>query len=368
MIRASWQAYTLHFRQPAGTSRGYLRRRETFFLRLEAEDGTTGWGECAPIPGLSPDHRPELAAMLDRLCAALNRGQPVTELTEPVEKLEEELGLAQWPALRFALETAWLDLARGGRQRLFDTPFTQGQAALPIHGLIWMDSPEGLLAQVDAKVAQGFRVIKMKVGALDFATERQVLAEIRRRHPAEEVELRLDANGAFSPEEALARLEALAPFQIRFLEQPIRPGQWRALAALCARSPVPIALDEELIGHVSEGERQALLAQIRPQHLVLKPTLLGGLAPAHSWIRLAQEQGIDWWINSALESNLGLSVLAQWTSHLEAGQALDPGQGRVHGLGTGRLFTNNLPGPIRLQGTGLVMEPGGEWDFSLVSG
>ncbi len=355
MIRASWHPYTLRFRQPAGTSRGTLRTREVFFLHLESEDGAVGWGECAPVPGLSLDHRPELPGMLDRLCTALNRG-------ESPEEWVEALGLVPWPALRFALETARLDLSTGGRQRLYSTPFTQGEACLPIHGLIWMDSPEGLLVQVERKVAQGFRVIKMKVGALDFATERQVLQEIRRRYPTEQVELRLDANGAFAPDEALARLEALAPFQVRFLEQPIRPGQWEALAGICAHSPVPIALDEELIGHATEEERQALLAQVRPQHLVLKPTLLGGLAAAESWIRLAQERGIGWWINSAMESNLGLSVLAQWTSHVEKSPE------RVHGLGTGQLFTNNLPGPIHLEGTGLSMDPEGAWDFSAVTG
>ena len=355
MIRASWHPYTLHFRQPAGTSRGVLRQRETFFLRLEDENGATGWGECAPVPGLSPDHRAELPQMLERLCTALNQGRSP-------EEVAGELELARWPALGFALETARLDLATGGRQRLFATPFTRGEAALPIHGLIWMDSPEGLVAQVARKVAQGFRVIKMKVGALDFATERQVLAEIRRRYPAEQVELRLDANGAFAPDEALARLKELAPFQVRFLEQPIKPGQWDALAEICARSPVPIALDEELIGHVTDQARQALLERVRPQHLVLKPTLLGGLAPTESWIRLAQERGIGWWINSALESNLGLGVLAQWTSHVAESPA------RVHGLGTGRLFVDNLPGPICLEGTGLVMDPAGEWDFSAVTG
>lgn len=343
---ASWRLYTLKFKRPAGTSRGTLRSKSTYFLRLARRSAPEipGWGECSPVPRLSLDDRPELAATLDAVCHQLNRGAAVADLD-----------LSDWPGVAFALETALLDLANGGRQQFFDTAFTRGEAALPIHGLIWMDQPPGLLQQVDAKIREGFRVIKMKVGALDFETECQVLAEIRRRYPAGDVELRLDANGAFTPENALDRLNRLAQYDIRFLEQPIKPGQWEILADLCRRSPIPIALDEELISQRTEAGRRALLDRVRPGHIVLKPTLLGGLAAAESWISLAKERGIGWWINSALESNVGLNVLAQWTSA--------QGDGRVHGLGTGRLFTNNIPGPIHLDGPGLRMDVTIRWNF-----
>ena len=263
--------------------------------------------------------------------------------------------LSDLPSVAFGLETARLDLAGGGRQRLFDTPFSRGQAALPTHGLIWMDTPAGMLAQIEGKIASGCRVIKLKVGALPFEQELALLAELRRRRPPADVELRLDANGAWTAEEARERLARLAEFTPTFLEQPIAPGQPQAMAALCASSPVPIALDEELI-HATDPA--ALLATIRPQHIVLKPSLLGGLAACQGWIDAAGRLGApcEWWINSLLESSIGLNAIAQWSSSL--------GDGRVHGLGTGQLFADNIPSPLRLEGCGLRLAADAGWDLA----
>lgn len=325
--------YTLYFRRPAATSRGALRVREVVYLRAE-RDGVVGWGECGVVPGLSRDDRSNYVDAVTAVCDQINRG------ADPAE-----LDLAALPSVAFGLEIALLDLATGGRQRLFDTPFSRGEAALPTHGLIWMDTPAAMMAQIDAKLAHGCRVIKLKVGALPFEEDLALLSVLRSRWPAGEVELRLDANGAWTPVEARARLDALASRDVAFLEQPIRAGQPQEMAALCAATPIPLALDEELI-HAADPVR--LLETIRPQHIVLKPSLLGGLATCEQWIAAAERPGIQWWINSLLESNVGLNAIAQWTSALD--------DGRVHGLGTGQLFSNNVSSPLRLEGCGLRID------------
>ena len=330
---ASFSPHTLRFRTPAGTSRGVLREKTVYFLRLHA-DGRTGTGECAPWRGLSLDATPDFESHLAAVCRRISAGEHPADIRLP-----------HLPALQFGLEMAWLDWRNGGTGILFDTPFTRGETTLPTHGLIWMDSPDGLHRQIAAKIAAGFTVIKMKIGAIDFADELAVLADIRREYPAKRIALRLDANGAFSPADAPEKLAALAQFDIEFLEQPIRPGQWDALAKLCAASPVPIALDEELIGQNTPAERRRLLDAIRPPGIVLKPALLGGFAACDDWIAAATERGIRWWANSALESNVGLSAICQWVS----ARAPD----RVHGLGTGKLYENNVAGNVRLVGSHL---------------
>jgi O-succinylbenzoate synthase len=344
MLHLSLHSYTLRFARPARTSRGALTTREVWFVRAwdDAEPAVVGWGEAGPVPGLSRDDRPDFAAACAAHIAAINAG------AHPLL-----LDLDDLPAFAFGLETALFDLYSGGRQQLWPTPFSRGEVGLPTHGLIWMDDPAGMLAQIEAKIAAGFGVIKLKVGALPFAEEVALLAEVRRRHP--EIELRLDANGAFAAEEALGKLEQLAPLGIAFLEQPIQPGQWDTLAEICRRSPIPIALDEELIACSDPAARRRLLDTVRPQHLILKPTLLGGLVACEAWAADAIERGIQWWANSLLESNIGLNAICQWTAKL--------GGARVHGLGTGRLFTNNTPAPLQLAGSRLVIDPGGVWEF-----
>jgi o-succinylbenzoate synthase len=338
--------YTLHFKRPAQTSRGLLSSREVVFLRAE-RDGVAGWGECGPVPGLSRDERPDYLAVVGDLCAQINRGEELAEAE-----------LDALPSFAFGLETALRDLATGGRQRLFDAPFTRGEAAQTTHGLIWTDTADGMLRQVEDKVEQGCRVIKMKVGGLRFADELHLLGAFRRRLPAPACELRLDANGAWpSVELALARLHDLARFEPAFVEQPLPPGFSSTTAEVCAKSPVPIALDEELISVGHADERRSLLRSLRPQHLILKPSLLGGLAACQAWIADAEALGIQWWINSLLESNVGLNAIVQWTAA--------HGSDRVHGLGTGQLFANNIPSPLRLDGCGLRLD-GAVWDFSLL--
>ncbi len=332
--------FTLHFKRPAATSRGALRVREVVFLRAE-RDGVAGWGECGVVPGLSRDDHPDYVDAVASICDQINHGADLAELD-----------LSHLPSVAFGLETALLDLTGGGRQRLFDTPFSRGEAALPTHGLIWMDTPTGLMAQIETKIASGCQVIKLKVGALPFDEELALLRGIRQRWPAGAVELRLDANGAWTLDEALRRLDALAGLAVAFLEQPIRPGQPEEMAALCVASPIPIALDEELI---AAPDPLALLETIRPQHIVLKPSLLGGLAICQRWIAAAEGLGVQWWINSLLESNVGLNAIAQWASAFD--------DGRVHGLGTGQLFSNNVPSPLRLDGCGLRIDPEVGWDL-----
>ena len=327
MLHLTPEPRTLHFKRPAATSRGLLYTREIVLLRAE-RDGVVGWGECGAAPGLSLDDTNDYVEQVARLCAEVNAG------ARP-----DELDLARWPSVAFGLETALLDLARGGHGLLFDTPFARGEAGLPTHGLIWMDTPAGLLRQIESKLAAGHRVLKLKVAARALADELAVLAHVRERWPADVVELRLDANGGWRVDEAWAALEALAAYDIAWLEQPIAAGQPDALAELCAASPIPLALDEELIG---ADDPAALLRYIQPQHVVLKPSLLGGLAACQRWIDAASALGIGWWINSLLESNVGLNAIAQWTSSL-------PGA-RIHGIGTGQLFDANLPPPLGMRG------------------
>ena len=306
-----------------------------------------GWGECGPMPKLSIDDRPDFAEQVQPICTQINTGAG-----------PEQLDLSHLPSLAFGLETALCDLQMGGQQQLFNTNFSRGAAALATHGLIWMDTVDGILQQVAQKITQGFQVIKLKVGALPFGEECALLAAIRRQYPAEQITLRLDANGAFAPADALEKLNQLAAFDIHFLEQPIRAGQWPQMAEICAQSPIPIALDEELIGVHTAATRRALLETIRPQHLIIKPLLLGGFAASEQWIRLAEAAGGEWWINSLLESNIGLNALCQWTSALDST--------RVHGLGTGQLFTNNIPSPLQLAGSQLQLNPADKWDFTCI--
>ena len=348
MLQITAHPYTLDFKRPAATSRGALQTRDVVFLRATDTDrpGITGWGECGPLPGLSIDDRPDFQAQVKDICQQINAGHAPAMLE-----------LAEWPSLAFGLEMALLDLQTGGRQRLFDTPFSHGAAALATHGLIWMDTPAKVVEQIERKLEQGFRVIKLKVGALPLPEECAILGAIRQNYGVDQVTLRLDANGAFTPSTALPTLQQLAQFDVHFLEQPIKPGQWPALAEICALSPIPIALDEELIG-IQPDQQGMLLETIRPQHLIIKPGLLGGFSASESWIKLAENYDSGWWINSMLESNIGLNAICQWTSALDTG--------RVHGLGTGQLFVNNIPAPLRLNGPRLEVAMDDRWDFSCI--
>lgn len=352
MLRLSLSPYSLQFAKPAATSRGALIERQILLLRAwdTGDPAVVGWGECGPIPGLSRDDIPDFAEEAAAICGAINAGYTPTQAD-----------LAHLPSFAFGLDTALRDLAGGGSHVLWDTAFTRCESTLPTHGLIWMDSPEGLLQQIEAKIAAGFAVIKMKVGALPLARELELLTIIRASYPPKQIELRLDANGALDPATALAALEQFARFDIAFLEQPIAAGQWPLTAELCRYSPIPIALDEELIPVADAETRCALLDTIRPQHLVVKPALLGGFTAAEDWIADAEARGIQWWTNSLLESNIGLSAICQWTAALSD----RPSSERIHGIGTGGLFTNNFPSPVRLAGSRLIYDRELSWNLPL---
>ena len=311
-----------------GTSRGVLHERETYIIGLKEGD-LFGLGECAPVPGLSMDAVSGLEEKLEQVCGALSTGAT-----------QAELDLADWPAIRFGVESAFLDVERCGRQRIFDTPFTTGKSSIPSNGLIIMSEVPDMLRQVEEKVAAGFKCIKLKVGALGFDTECDLLREIRREFPADQIELRLDANGAFTPDSALDKIERLAEFGVHSLEQPIKAGQWQAMAQICRMSGIPIALDEELIGINSPAAKKDLLHTIQPHYLILKPTLLGGLAATQDWLDVAAATNTGYWITSIMESNIGHNILCQWTSTLDTNMA--------QGLGSGQLYRWNFGSPVRL--------------------
>lgn len=341
-MKASFKKYTLQFKQPSGTSRGVYRTREVWYIFLD--DGThTGIGECAPLPDLSIESPQAMGRKLLQVC------EQISYFTSNLQELHN------WPSIRFGLETAMLDLQNGGKQLLYPSAFTRGEKEIPINGLIWMGTPEFMKQQICTKLEAGFRCIKMKIGAIDFDTEFNLLKEIRKEFSPEQITLRVDANGAYSYDQALENLKRLSELQLHSIEQPIQAGRWEEMARLCELSPVPIALDEELIGVISLKEQQQMVQQIHPAYLILKPSLHGGLSGCQGWIDLAHEQGIGWWITSALESNIGLNAIAQWTFQL--------GISTEQGLGTGQLFTNNIASPLQIKGDRLWYDPNYAWQL-----
>ena len=320
---------TLHFKQPAGTSRGVYTTRKIWLVHL-FDGQREGIGECAPLPDLSCDARLDYAEVLERFCAS--QGDcPLCEALRP------------YPSMLFGLETALLNLQHG--DRLFDTAFSRGEVGIPINGLVWMGNYDEMLQRMESKLEQGYRCVKLKIGAIDFEQELDLIKKIRERFSFHEVELRVDANGAFKFEEALYKLELLSQYNIHSIEQPIKAGQWAYMAELCRESPLPIALDEELIG-VNDPEMKAhMLNIIKPRYIILKPSLHGGMMGCREWIQIAKEQGISSWITSALESNIGLNAIAQFASDVYGDNIRMP-----QGLGTGQLFTDNIPMPLEIRG------------------
>lgn len=331
MYRIHIEPRTLHFKQPAGTSRGVYTTRRVWYLHLtsDSQPGREGIGECAPLPNLSCDDLPHYEQLLSSLC------QEAAQSGIDYERLRP------YPSILFGLETAFRHFERGTAS-LWDTPFSRGEQGIPINGLIWMGSYTQMLAQIEAKMQAGFRCIKLKIGAIHFEEELSLLKIIRRHFSAKEIELRVDANGAFSPAEALEKLKRLSELDLHSIEQPIRAGQWDSMARLSQLSPLPIALDEELIGVHSTSRKKELLETIHPQYIILKPSLHGGLRGSQEWIAAASQLGIGWWITSALESNIGLNAIAQWCATLH-----NP---LPQGLGTGALFTDNIPMPLEVRG------------------
>ena len=324
----SIQEKLLHFKQPAGTSRGVYTTRKIWLLTVE-HDGRTAIGECAPLPQLSCDDIPDYEAVLRRFC-------DIIEATGSIPYDE----MRNYPSMLFGVETALAQLSRTDGL-LYDTPFSHGEEGIPINGLVWMGTHDEMLSRLKEKLALGFRCVKLKIGAIDFAKELDLIQHIRKHFSREEVELRVDANGGFTPDVALERLQELARYDIHSIEQPIMAHQWSEMAQLCQLSPLPIALDEELIGVNSTDEKIRLLDTIKPQYIILKPSLHGGVAGTREWIALANERGIGSWITSALESNIGLNAIAQRAADIYGPQITMP-----NGLGTGMLFTDNIPMPL----------------------
>lgn len=331
----------LHFKQPAGTSRGVYTTRKIWLVHL-SEGDKTGVGECAPLPDLSCDALPDetYEAKLHQFCQALCE----------TGELDDD-ALRPYPSMRFGLETALLSLLTSHFPLLFDTPFSRGEEGIPINGLVWMGNYDEMLQRMEEKLEKGFRCVKLKIGAIDFDQELDLVKRIRDRFSFHEVELRLDANGAFKYEEALYKLELLSQYAIHSIEQPIRQGQWAYMAELCRESPLPIALDEELIGVNDPEMKGHMLNIIKPRYIILKPSLHGGMMGCREWIETARQQGIGSWITSALESNIGLNAIAQFASDVYGPHIRMP-----QGLGTGQLFTDNIPMPLEIRGDMLFFD------------
>ena len=333
-MKASFFPYRLEFKQASGTSRGILKTKETWFIKIEDEHAT-GFGECGMFRGLSCDDRPDFESKLKWVCHHIDLG---------LEQLLIEL--IDFPSIQFGLEMAFLDLLSDSSNVLFPSKFTSGKASIPINGLIWMGDEQFMKSQIRSKIDAGFDCLKIKIGAIDFDTELSLIKAIRKEYDVDTIELRVDANGAFSTLEAMEKLKRLSEFNLHSIEQPIRQGQYDAMAELCAQSPLPIALDEELIGIHDVTKRSLLLQTINPQYIIIKPTLVGGFSGSQSWIDLAEKQSVDWWITSALESNIGLNAIAQWTYQLNVN--------RPQGLGTGALYTNNIEAPLKIYNGRLI--------------
>ena len=325
-MKLSWAHYRLDFKFEAKTSRSTMRSKDTWFIRIYDElTHNVSIGEAAYFEGLSPETREEFINELNRVCRTSDLGSHLS-------------------SVRFGIETALRNLLPR-----IDNDFTRGKAGIPINGLIWMGDRQLMMQRIDEKVKDGFKVLKLKIGGIDFEEEISLLRYIRKKYPNDCLEIRLDANGSFTPLSAPTKLERLAQFGIHSIEQPIKPGQIHEMAKLCANSPIPIALDEELIGYRPFHEKVLLIKEINPQFLVLKPSLCGGLSGANEWVDLAKAHEIGWWATSALESNVGLQALALWTY----GKKVELPQG----LGTGQIYSNNIPSALELVGDSLFLNP-----------
>ena len=328
----------LHFLQPAGTSRGVYNTRLSFYLKLTSDEqpDVVGVGECATLPDLSCDAMPpnEYERKLRTFCDEYERTGVI-----------DYEAMRAYPSMLFGLETAVAQFNAKGSLNFFDTPFGRGEEGIPINGLVWMGTFEEMFERLEAKLKAGFRCVKLKIGAIDFDRELQLIRHIRSTFSRNDVELRVDANGGFTPEEALSRMEALVQYDIHSIEQPIKQHQWTEMARLCAATPLPIGLDEELIGVNERQKKIELLDTIRPQYIVLKPSLHGGMAGTEEWIQLSRERNIGSWITSALESNVGLNAIAQLTASIYGTNIR-----HAQGLGTGQLFADNIEMPLKVIG------------------
>ena len=344
-MTATYQQYILNFKNPSGTSRGILKTKETWFIFIDA-NVKKGIGECGLLRGLSVDERQDFEAQLQWTCEHIDLG---------LEELYKNN--VEFPSIQFGLEMAFKSLDSQDKFDLFPSEFTKGKASIPINGLIWMGSVAFIKQQIKEKIEKGFSCIKMKIGAIDFETEINLLKSIRKEFSSNDIELRVDANGAFSPNEVLEKLKRLSELDLHSIEQPIKAGKFEAMAQLCEQTPLPIALDEELIGVFFEKEKETVLQTIKPQYIILKPSFIGGFKGSQEWINIAKNYNIGWWITSALESNVGLNAIAQWTYTLNT---MTP-----QGLGTGSLYTNNFDSPLQIKNGTLRYDNQLNWKFNL---
>lgn len=340
-MKAAYAPYRLIFKAPAGTSRGVLRYKDTYFLKVwdESNPDVFGLGECALYKGLSREDTPQYEDKLRELCFNICN--------------DVATDLSDYSSLQFGFETALYDFSNGGRRVIADTDFVKGKSTIPINGLVWMGTFDEMSARIEDKLAAGFSTIKLKIGAIDFESELALVKSLRARFSKESLTIRVDANGGFSPDDALDKLNRLSAYDIHSCEQPIKANQWNEMRKICAKSPIPIALDEELIGVSDTLTMFALLREIAPQYLIIKPSLMGGFDGAINWLKMAKLMNIGAWFTSALESNVGLNAIAQMVSRLNP---LIP-----QGLGTGALFTNNIDSPLYQKNDYLAYNPEGTW-------
>lgn len=346
-MKATYYKYILNFKRPSGTSRGVLTQKETWFIVLE-ENGKIGIGECGILRTLSIDDREDYEEKLKWTCENIHLG---------MEKLWEEL--LEFPSIQFGMETAFYSLkSKNNPFEIFESDFTKGQKNIPINGLVWMGEKEFMKAQIEEKIEQGFSCIKLKIGAIDFDKELDLLRFIRANFDENQIEIRVDANGAFDKSNSLYKLNQLAGFKLHSIEQPIQKNNTDTMSELCKTTPFPIALDEELIGVFSYEEKEELLWKIRPQYIILKPSLVGGFRGSKQWIELAEKYNIGWWITSALESNIGLNAIAQFT--------FLQNNPMPQGLGTGGLYTNNFDCPLFVKNGELCYDISQKWDLDKI--
>ncbi len=344
-MKAHYKKHILEFKTPSGTSRGILKTRHTWFIVIENND-EFGVGECGMLRGLSIDDRQDFEQTLQWVCENIHLG---------LQHLYA--ALTEFPSIQMGLEIAFKSLAAHDPFQIFPSAFTKGETSIAINGLIWMGDKAFMSKQISAKLNEGFRCIKMKIGAINFETELELLKNIRQEFSASEIEIRVDANGAFNPKNTLEKLKQLSDLDLHSIEQPIALKQWDQMAYLCEKSPLDIALDEELIGVFSNQDKQALLQHIKPQYIILKPSFIGGFKGSDSWIELAQANNIQWWVTSALESNVGLNAISQYT--------FTKNSTLPQGIGTGSLYTNNIASALQITKGTLCYNPTKKWNFNL---
>lgn len=358
-LKAVFTKHTLDFKFEAGTSRGVLTHKDSYFVKIFDHENSSvfGLGECSPLKGLSIDDRPDFDLQLLSICENFN--------TLDLEVYPWNLNIIldqvldkTFPSIVFAFETAMLDLMNGGKRIVFNNAFAKANRTININGLVWMGNQEFMLKQIDEKLEAGYNTIKMKVGAIDFKKECEILSYIRQRYNEEKITLRVDANGAFSIHEVFFKLEKLAEFKLHSIEQPIKQGNVELMAELCQNTPVPIALDEELIGVIEYTDKYKLLKRIMPQYIILKPTLVGGFQQCREWIENANRLKIGWWMTSALESNIGLNAITQFAAEFN--------NNMPQGLGTGQLYYNNIPSPLEISQGKIYHNPLNAWDLEVL--